>query len=255
MPVTLDVQTNLAQMRAVLAQAQPQDLVVFPEGALSGYAEDPRFLDALNPLEIEAGRVTLAREAHRRQIHLFFGSCLLEAGQWVNAGIYLGPGREQFIYRKVNLATRERGAFVAGAALQSLDLLVDGSQVRVAMQLCRELRFPEQWQALARQGAQVFVFLTHALDDVHELPVWRAHLMSRAAENQRFVLASNAAGAAPKCPTLVAAPSGRVLAEAGDDSPATLRVTLDLGQTSNWYLDQARRDVVGVDLRSNPPSE
>lgn len=36
-PVTLSVEENLALIREILAHALPEDLVVLPEGALSGY--------------------------------------------------------------------------------------------------------------------------------------------------------------------------------------------------------------------------
>jgi len=36
-PVAMSVEENLALIREVLAHALPEDLVVLPEGALSGY--------------------------------------------------------------------------------------------------------------------------------------------------------------------------------------------------------------------------
>lgn len=245
-PVTLDLGENVGHIREVLAESQPGDLVVLPEGALSGYAEDPAFLGELDPAAITAGVEELAREARGRGVHLFVGSCLPEGERWFNAGLYLGPRGERFTYRKVNLATAERGHFSAGDVLPTLDLDLGGGTLRVGLQLCRELRYPEQWQHLARRGAQVFVSLTNAVGNADECPVWRAHLISRAAENGRFVLASNTAHGAQKCPTLAVAPTGRVLAEVGGPDFATRRVPLDLSLVSNWSLDQARRDVVAV---------
>jgi predicted amidohydrolase len=60
----------------------------------------------------------------------------------------------------VNLATHERGHFRAGDALPVLTVPVGGGTVRLGVQLCREIRLPGQWAALARQGADVIVYMT-----------------------------------------------------------------------------------------------
>ncbi len=108
------------------------------------------------------------------------------------------------------------------------------------MQLCREIRFPEQWQYLARSSAKLLFYLTNAIGDDSVLPVWRSHLISRAAENQRFVIAANNAHAQQKCPTIIINPSGHVLAEIVSDTVETQRIHIQLNQVSNWYLSQSR---------------
>ncbi len=148
-PATGSVGENLGAMRRILGLARPGELVVMPEGALSGYEEDPAFLSGVDPAEIEEGIRVLADEAAGRGVHLFFGSCLLEDGRWYNAGLYRGPNGESFTYRKVNLATKERNAFAAGSELPVLEITVGGRPVRVGVQLCRELRYPEHWRHLA----------------------------------------------------------------------------------------------------------
>ncbi len=45
-PVTWDVNANVGTLRDIVDEAQPGDLVVLPEGMLSGYGED------LTPLEL-----------------------------------------------------------------------------------------------------------------------------------------------------------------------------------------------------------
>ena len=114
------------------------------------------------------------------------------------------------------------------------------------VQLCREIRFPEQWHCLARQGAQVLIYLTYAANPAEPPGVWRAHLISRAAETQRFVLAANVAHGAQHCPTMIVSPRGQVLAEAPAGIAATLERTIDLADTRDTYLRQQRDDVVSI---------
>jgi predicted amidohydrolase len=254
-PVSLHVERNLACIREIIACARPGNLVVLPEGALSGYEEDPAFLGQLHPREIGAGIERLRSEARERSVHLFFGSCWQEQRRWFNAGLYASPSGEFFVYRKANLATRERGHFTAGNSLPILALLVGNERVPVAIQLCRELRYPEQWRYLAEQGALIFIYMTNGVGDSREYPVWRAHLVSRAAENQRFVLSVNNAHEAQKCPTLAVSPTGNVLTEAPSGESGARRLSLDLGLPSDWYLSQSRRDLVETVYRGEHDSK
>jgi predicted amidohydrolase len=243
-PVTLDIQHNLDVMLSVLSQAEPEMLVIFPEGALSGYAEDTEFLDEINPKLLVIALRKLQEFASQSHIHLIFGSCLLEQGKWYNAGIYYGPRQEQFVYRKVNLATGERAIFAAGSQLSILGLDINGCSLKLGIQLCREIRFPEQWQFLARQGAEMFVYLTNAVGDETQAPVWRSHLISRAAENQRFVLCANNAHVAQKCPSMIVTPTGLVAWEVCSSECEVKRYMIDVSAISNWYLSQSRLDLL-----------
>ncbi len=87
--------------------------------------------------------------------------------------------------------------------------------------------------------------MTNAVGDAALRPVWRSHLVSRAAENQRFVLSSNdSRPGGQKCPTAAVGPGGFVLWEAGPEGEETGRVELDLSRARDFYLGQARTDVV-----------
>jgi predicted amidohydrolase len=243
-PVTLDIQHNLDVMLSILSQAEPETLVILPEGALSGYAEDTEFLGEINPQRLAIALRKLQEFTLQSHIHLIFGSCLLEHGKWYNAGLYYGPRQEQFVYRKVNLATSERTVFTAGSQLSLLKLDINGHSLKLGIQLCREIRFPEQWQYLARQGAEVFVYLTNAVGDATQSPVWRSHLISRAAENQRFVLCANTAHVAQKCPSMIVTPTGLVAWEVCSSECEVKRYLVDVSAISNWYLSQSRLDLL-----------
>jgi predicted amidohydrolase len=243
-PAVWDVDANLATLRQVLAESRPGDLVLLPEGALSGYDEVLVLPDAD---DLRAGIRTAARLAGRHRVHLLCGSLLPAGDGWYNAALLLSPGREPQIYRKINLAMNERGRLKAGDHLPTF--AIDGATAGV--QLCREIRFPEQWQHLAASGAQFFAYLTNAANPREAPGVWRSHLISRAAENNRFVLATNIAHPNQHCPSMIISPRGEVLAELPAGSPGTIRHTIDLKESSDWFLNQRRRDVVAVTYRGN----
>jgi predicted amidohydrolase len=182
-------------------------------------------------------------------VHVFCGSLLCSGGEWSNAALHFSSNGPPGLYHKVNIATCERGRLTAGNELPVFVLEPGGHGITVGCQICRELRFPEQWHWLARSGVQLFAYLTHAADPGAPEGVWRSHLISRAAETQRFVVSANVADSHQHCPTMIVSPQGEVLAEADPGGPEVIRATIDPTAVADWYLDQQRRDVVEIKYR------
>ncbi len=248
-PVCWSVRRNVGTILDAIGSAGAGTVLVLPECTLSGYDDQLSGLGGLDPAELAAGRGEVARAARRAGVHVFCGTLLSGHGRWWNAAYYFPPDGEPWVYRKVNLARHERGRLAAGAALPTLRIQLPGGELRAGVQLCREIRFPEQWACLARQGAQLLIYLTYAVNPAEPPGVWRAHLISRAAETQRFVLAANVAGENQHCPSMIISPRGQVLAEAATGGPEILRHTIDLAETRNGYLSQQRADLVTVTYR------
>ena len=243
-PITLSISHNLETMGGVLENTQAGDMVVFPEGCVSGYSTDLSFLETIRHAELQAALNHLQQEAARRRITVWAGACIQVDGRWFNAAYGFTPGGETLVYHKINLATHERGTFTPGGSLPVLKIDTGAGIVMVGVQICRELRFPEQWGLLARRGAQLFVHLNNAVGDERYQPVWKSHLVSRAAETQRFVASANNAAPQQISSTILVAPDGQVLGEIVSAESKALRATLDLSQVSNQYISQSRADVV-----------
>jgi len=246
-PVSLSIQTNLDSIQNLLEKAQPGDIAVFPEGCVSGYSHDLSFLDDIDRDKLAAALDKLRDLAQKLGIHLWVGSLIPENGFWYNAAFGFTPAGGAYQYRKINLANHERGTITPGSDLPIFDLLLDDGPVTVGVQICREIRYPEQWGWLARQGAQVILHLNNAVGDERFLPVWRSHLVSHAAANQRYVISANNAAPTQISPTVAISPKGWVMGEIVSERPGCFRVELDLSDVSNWYLDQCRPDVVAID--------
>ncbi len=243
-PVSLSIQKNIEVISEILEQSQSGELVVFPEGSVSGYSTDISFLDKIDLNELEAGLKFLQKEAQRRDIYLWVGACIKENGNWINAAFGFMPNGDSYIYKKINLAHHERNIIVAGKELPVFQIETKEGTVSIGIQLCRELRYPEQWGWLSRSGSQIILHLNNAVGNDKYQSVWKSHLVSRAAETQRFVISANNAGSQQLCPTMIIAPDGKVVGEIVSDKKAMLRATLDLSLVSNWYLNQCREDVV-----------
>jgi predicted amidohydrolase len=242
--VTWDIRQNLVAITSCLADTRAGELVVLPEACLSGYDDRLSGLDRLDPGLLASAVDSLAALAADKRIHLFCGSLLFENGAWWNAALYLSPDGTRWTYRKVNLATHERGRLTAGTELPVLQLRLDGGSLTVGVQLCREIVFPGQWQYLAEAGAQAFVYLTNAVNPAVPAGVWSSHLISHAAANQRFVIACNIADPGQHCPSMIVSPRGEVLGALPAAQPAVLRTVIDTEDVSDWYLSQRRTDVL-----------
>lgn len=242
-PITFDIYKNLKEIKLILEKSQKDDLVVLPEGALSGYDDDITFLKDVNLEELKNAMNLLKEEVIKREIHLIFGSCIFEEGIWCNAAICYSYNNPDFVYKKLNLAFHERGHFEKGDKLEVCTLKIGGKAVNLGIQLCREIRFPEQWRWLALNNADIFVYLTNAVLG-KGLSVWRSHLVSRAAENQRFLISSNNANINQHCPTMLIAPNGEIIQEILSDKRCYFRKEIELDQVSNWYINQCRNDIV-----------
>jgi predicted amidohydrolase len=245
-PVSWSVPGNLETILAALGAVDAGTLLVLPECALSGYDDQLSGLGDLVPGELAEARDAIAAATRRRGVHVVCGTLLFEHGRWWNAAVYFSPAGQACAYRKVNLAMHERGRLAPGSVLPTVRMALPGGEAVAGIQLCREIRFPEQWHCLARQGARLLIYLTYAVNPAEPPGVWRAHLISRAAETQRFVLATNVAGPGQHCPTMIVSPRGEVVAEAAPGATATLRATLDLDRTRDAYLSQQRGDVVSI---------
>jgi len=247
-PVSMDVRRNVATLESLLLRLPSGALAVAPEGSLSGYMPEPGFVKNLDHDATRTAIDTMKSLCRQRGVHLIAGACVLESGNWLNSSFYFGPDGEQARYDKINLAQSERETFVPGDTLPVFDLHVNGEPVRVGIQMCREIRYPEQWRALASQGAQVIAYVNNAVGSKRGDALWRAHMISRAAETQRFVIGANNAAADQTCPTMIVAPSGEPLAEVRPGVEDVAVASLSLQEVSDWVLAQSRDDVVRVTL-------
>ncbi len=163
-----------------------------------------------------------------------------------NSGFYFGPEGRLERYDKINLARSERGSFVPGNGLPVFEIHHEGETFRLGIQMCREIRYPEPWRVLATKGAQIIAYVNNAVGGTDGDQVWRAHMISRAAETQRFILGANNAARDQKCPSMIVSPSGRVLAEIAIGREGKTEATLALNGVSDGVLSQARDDVAAV---------
>ena len=172
---------------------QPTDLIVFPELSYTGTELGLRATTLAEPVPGHATNY-LAKRAADFNTHIVFGLVIKERVESIlyNGVACLGPeGNVMASYNKVHLLGEERQVYRSGFRFSN----VDADWGRFGLMIGSDLVFPEAARSLTLDGAELLVLAANWEVDNREQ--WRAHIISRAAENAVFVAAANRVGEEP----------------------------------------------------------
>lgn len=254
-----DKAANIAQARALIEAALAADrpgLVTLPETwtNLGGGREARTAAAELLPEPGGTGGPAyefLREVARANGIHVHGGSIIEQGAEKLfNTTLVFDPeGREIARYRKIHLfditgpdgtGYRESALYGAGEALVTFD----AGGIRFGCTICYDMRFPEQFLALRRAGAEAILVpsnFTLMTGKDH----WEVLLRARAIESQCWILAAASWGAYEERGatrqvyghSLIADPWGHVVAKVSDgigfatarlDAAVTARVRRDM---------------------------
>lgn len=130
-------------------------------------------------------------------------------------------------YRKIHLydsfGYKESDRLLPGP-LEPVSLDVDG--LRVGLMTCYDLRFPELARTLVAQGAELLVVPAAWVAGPRKVEHWRTLVRARAIENTVYVAAAGQPGPRYSGHSMVVAPTGDLVGEAGADD-AVVTGTVD----------------------------
>ncbi len=224
---------------ALVATQADADLVILPELWLPGAFAFDGFAASAEPLDGPTV-AALAEAARRADVWLHGGSLVERAddGRLYNTSVLLDPsGQLVASYRKIHLfgfAGGETTVLTAGTE----PTLVDIDGIRFGLATCYDLRFPELFRLLQKQGAEAFV--VPATWPLRRVQHWSLLARARAVENQAYVVALNAVGTQGSVElggaSVVVDPWGVVVAEGGGDQQL-LTVDLDAALVTKTRAD------------------
>lgn len=229
-----DKQANYDRVRQILERRTgvKPDLIILPEMFATGFS-----MNAAGIAEPDGGptRDFLAEVAVSHGTHVLGGMVTWGSdGKGRNEAVLMDPtGREMARYCKRHpfSFSGEPDHYEAGDDLIVLDFL----GWRLCPLICYDLRFPEDFRAAVRRGANLFIVIANwpAAREHH----WRSLLIARAIENQAYVIGVNRCGTDPKLPysgaSLVVEPKGEIVADAGD-TEGLLEAELDLQHVKEY---------------------
>jgi predicted amidohydrolase len=247
LPVTLDLVAEAA--------ARGADFVLTPEVTNCVSSSRDRQDEVLQTEEDDITLAGLRAKASDLRIWLLIGSLALRQangdGRFVNRSILIGPdGAIMARYDKIHMfdvdvtpeeTYRESAGFRPGDRAVTADL----GAFTLGLTVCYDLRFPALYRRLAQAGAGV-LSVPAAFSPVTGAAHWEVLLRARAIETGCYVLAPAQTGTHPASAgkprrthghSLVVAPWGEVLADAGTDPGVTI-VEIDPAE-----VEHARRRV------------
>jgi len=245
-----DVEENIAAVAAAVGQAAREGAryVQTPEMTNIVERDRERLRAAIRP---EADDPALARFrtlAARHRLTLHIGSLALDAGggRIANRGFVIGAdGAIVARYDKIHLfdvdlpngeSWRESATYTPGEAAV-LGPVEDGL---LGLAICYDLRFPQLFRAYAHAGATLLgtpSCFTRQTGEAH----WHVLQRARAIENGAFMLSAaqagrHADGRETFGHSIVVAPWGEVLAEAGGEGPEVIYAEIDSARAAEARL-------------------
>jgi omega-amidase len=214
-----DPDTNYEQVEALIKEAQTNaDVIVLPELWTTGY--DLSRLDEISDTQGEITKHFISKLAKTYEVHIVAGSIAkqTESGVYNTMLVYGPAGDLLHEYDKAHLfrLMDEEKYLHQGDKTASFSL----GAVQAAGVICYDIRFPEFIRTHMINGQQVL--FVAAEWPKPRLDHWRALLLSRAIENQCFVVACNRAGSDPANTfaghSIIIGPWGEIIAEADEEA-------------------------------------
>jgi N-carbamoylputrescine amidase len=192
------VQDNLDRMAGWIQAAKKRgaDLVCFPEMNVTGYSTRKEIKDSAETVPGTISRAVLAL-AREYKMAILAGLLEKDARGCVFAShLVVTPQGVTGIYRKIHIAPPETDVFSAGDTIALFKI----KGVKLGIQLCYDVHFPELSTRMATDGADV-IFMPHASPrgtPIAKFNSWMRHLPARAFDNGLYVVACNQAGSNQK---------------------------------------------------------
>jgi predicted amidohydrolase len=229
-----DVKANIAQVVDAL-QREAADLVVFPELFLTGYLmRDALHNLALDPDGPEIGELVDACRTTGKRLIVGAPMQSRVRGSTTNSALLIGPEGIEGRYDKRYLPTfsvfEEDTYFCEGTGGPVFTVPTpDGGEVRVGVNICYDLFFPEITKAQALAGADVLVCISASPSISRKY--FEVLFQARAVETTSYVLYTNLVGPMDTLQFWGGAqaysPLGKFLDKGPIDEPGSITVAVD----------------------------
>jgi len=238
--ISENISENVAIICEYISQSSDTNILLFPEGMISGYyPKSPDYVRNLNKDVLDAVIKEIGNAVKKRHVNAIIPTALFEDGKWFNTSLWFDTsGAIKHIYKKCNLSNLDRNHFMAGDKLETY--MING--VKTAIQMCREITYPEQWLYLKLQGACVIFHLNNNQGGDSN---WENVYKTRAYENQYFIVSVNLSHPNQKLFSYSITPKGEIMLKT-TNAQKIYYATLDLDSVKNDFINQRRKTVVNL---------
>ncbi|UED81569.1 carbon-nitrogen hydrolase family protein [Lysinibacillus sp. CD3-6] len=230
---------NLQKAQTLIAQALEQQatLIVLPELFNTGYRVEEQDWQYAETIPGETTEF-LQRMATQHEVKII--GCILERGEIegtiFDTAFVIAKNGILGKYRKTHLWDQENLRFNRGDALA----VIHQEDLKIGLQICYEIGFPEGARILTLQGANVLIYPSAFGEQRYY--IWDTASKARAIENGCYVIAANRSGIEKQSTQFggksrIIDPQGKVLVEAVQEDECIV-ATIDLQR-----VIQQRREV------------
>ncbi len=222
-----DAAACIQWMQRELEQLQPgeQDLVLLPEYASTPGIEDPHLLREFAAVQ-GADFIEAVAGASRHLQALIALACPIRSGsRWFNRTLVFNEiGALAFTYDKIHLTGAEKEDF--GLHSGPMPTVFKHGKILFGFATCFDLYFPEHFALLAAQGVDLILCPSYQRSE--SAARIRTMAQVRALDSGTYLLRSSYARGRAEIAgrSLVAAPDGTLLKDAGSDA-CTIKIELD----------------------------
>lgn len=258
-PVCAQVQANAEQIVSLMKQAgrEKADIVHFSECALSGYASvDFESFESFNWDLLKAKTLEIMALAAELKIWVVLGSShrLHPPYKPHNCLYLINPeGKIQDRYDKRFCTEWDLKHYTPGNHFVYFTI----HHVKCSLLICFDLRFPELYRALYREGVKVvfqsFYNARQQGPSIHS-QIMRQTMQANAADNGFWASMANSCGWYCPYPSCFIQPDGKIIAQCPEHQEALLLNTVDLNQTF-YDPSAAFRDLAIRGILTNGPDE
>jgi omega-amidase len=231
-----DLEKNLHHIECFVQKASDQraDLIVFPELALTGYP--PKEYETIDYIVQEKTEKALEYLKNQAKIHELAVAVGVgwqdEKNLWRNRAFFIDEhGDVLAYYDKIQQTSHERKFFVDGERLP----VFQWKGVQIGMLICMDMRYPELWRLMRKQGAQLMLHLSAAYGGkIWKRPVLEGTMRCRAAESGFFIVSCNNAGPEPMMTSAIYNPRGLILADVDYGNEELIIADIDINELEGF---------------------
>ncbi len=191
-----DRDTNLLQAKKIIDKLENVDLIVLPELFTCGYSRET--FDNLQDLAEDISGDSFqffSSIAKEKNCYICYGFPQIKDDKYFISQAVINPeGEIVTVYSKQHMAqfgnSMEKEYFTRGD--QTVSFEING--VKLGMIICYDMRFPELTRKLALEHNIDFLFHPVAFYKDNSFPSWHHFIITRALENQIYMLSLNRAG-------------------------------------------------------------
>lgn len=180
-----NVDANLQHFESIISKINDVDLIVLPETFSTGFTMNP---EQFAKESIDKALPWMIKNAKEKNTFIAASIIAEDNGQYFNRLLFVSPDGSFHHYNKKHLFTMgdENNHYTAGKD----KVIVECKGFNICLQICYDLRFPVFVRNLENYDAILYVANWPAVRDF----AWRSLLISRAIENQSYVIACNRIG-------------------------------------------------------------